>query len=152
MSDSVFTYGTLTVPLVMEALTGKSFHHDRATAAHFERYYVRDTIYPGLIVCAGKSTPGRLYFDIDSASLAVINSFEDDLYQRRQIEVCDSAGRRHQAFVYIVRDEMRNYLTSRVWDEREFLSQHLKSYTDYCRKFLAAYFAGDDSELPVEHF
>ena len=56
MSCSVFTYGTLEFPDVMEAVTGRSFKSVEAMAEGYARYLLKERMYPGMTPVSGHNT------------------------------------------------------------------------------------------------
>ncbi len=61
----VFTYGTLEIPEVMQAVTGQVFASREATAKDFVRYLIQDCVYPGMVSAKGETTSGRLYGPVE---------------------------------------------------------------------------------------
>src|SRR5262245_30774085 len=99
----VFTYGTLTFPEVWQAVVGRMFETVAGTAPGFEVFRVRDAVFPGIAAGAGVcSVPGVVYLDVDSASTARLDRFEDEFYERRAIAIDCSDGQRRMAEAYVV--------------------------------------------------
>ncbi len=51
----VFTYGTLEIPEVMEAVIGKSLASAEAWAKGFAKFLLKGRIYPGMTPSKGQS-------------------------------------------------------------------------------------------------
>ena len=77
----VFTYGTLMLPSVMEAVTGRRFAAQKAMLHGYARFRVKGASYPGVVEAVGATTDGVLYLDVDAPSLARLDAFEGAFYQ-----------------------------------------------------------------------
>ena len=134
-SISVFTYGTLEIPEVMEAVTGQSFPSLAATAHGFVRYLLKGKIYPGMTIEPGASTLGRAYLGMNEQALTFLDEFEDEVYVRELIEIGMDTGEPCKAFAYLIPQKARDTLSLDSWDKEEFLSKHLDAYLRSCRAF-----------------
>lgn len=132
MLDSVFTYGTLQVPAVMTAVTGKTFPFQPAVLPAYRCFKIRHRVYPAIIADSTAETTGTLYTGIDAEALALLDEFEDVLYDRLTVEVQTETGR-VKAYAYVVADKYRHRLSDEAWDLCEFESKHLPSYLQRIR-------------------
>ena len=132
---AVFTYGTLEIPEVMEAVTGQTFPSVDATAHGFVRYLLNEKIYPGMKVEAHASTFGRVYLNVDEQSLRILDEFEDEIYERKLIEVIIRTGGSCRAFAYLIPHLAYQTLSSEPWNKEEFLSKYFDTYVESCRLF-----------------
>jgi hypothetical protein len=64
--------------------------------------------------------PGIVYLDVDSESVARLDRFEDDFYQRQSIVVACGNGELLIAEAYVVPAERRAVLTQETWSAEEF--------------------------------
>ena len=135
MNCSVFTYGTLEIPTVMEAVTGRSFDSVEATADDYARYLLKGRIYPGMTPDSGQKTSGRVYFEVDEQSLVLLDQFEDEWYARQLIPVHTAAGRWVKAYAYIIESKDKDKLTANPWMKDTFAEKHLSAYLAACRGF-----------------
>ena len=131
----VFTYGTLEIPEVMEAVTGKSWASAEAGAKGFAKFLLKGRIYPGMTAVQGSTCSGRVYYHIDSRTLEILDAFEDEVYAREHIEVEVAEGRSLQAYAYLIRPQDRACLTSAPWQPDDFKSKHLVRYLEACKTF-----------------
>jgi len=131
---AVFTYGTLQVPEIFEAVTGTTAVSKRAVLPDYARYGIRGQVFPGIIPEHGASVIGRYYFDIDEQSLASIDEFEDMLYDRRTVYV-NVGGKKRPAETYIITARFRDWLDGRPWRLDTFRDRHLARYLNRCRRF-----------------
>ena len=100
MSDAVFAYGTLEIPAVMEAVTGRSFPQREAALEGFARFLIRGRFYPGIIEERGSVTDGVLYEGVDPESLTRLDAFEGPLYKR--LRVLRQDGVAEAALTYVI--------------------------------------------------
>jgi gamma-glutamylcyclotransferase (GGCT)/AIG2-like uncharacterized protein YtfP len=135
----VFTYGTLLVAEVMEAVAGARFASLPARLDGFERVCVRDAVYPAARVAGAGSIDGVLWLDVSNAGLVRLDRFEGALYERHGVRVSTAAGP-HDAQVYVVPAAHHHLLDPAPWDVARFRREHLARYLEHCR-------AGDTADL-----
>jgi gamma-glutamylcyclotransferase (GGCT)/AIG2-like uncharacterized protein YtfP len=135
LSSALFAYGTLELPAVLEALTGRRFASEPALLAGFARFRLRGRPYPGAVPCPGASTPGQLYHGLDGSSLALLDDFEGELYERRRVEVQGAAGARHAAFAYLLGASHVALLSGEPWERARFEAEQLPDALRRCRAF-----------------
>lgn len=141
-AGALFAYGTLSLPQVMEALTGRDYVAAPARLPGYVRFRVRNAIFPGIVPHAPSHVDGVLYETLDAATLALVDRFEDALYERCEVTVLAGNGRARRAAAYVVADRFRHRLTAERWDPRAFERRHLQRYVAMCRRFRAAHGAG----------
>lgn len=61
-----------------------------------------------------------LYLDLNATALARLDAFEGPQYQRTQVTVTDSSGRRFSADTYLFRAEYAGLLLPGDWDPAAF--------------------------------
>jgi gamma-glutamylcyclotransferase (GGCT)/AIG2-like uncharacterized protein YtfP len=132
-SRSLFAYGTLELPELMEALAGFRPDSIDAVLEGYARFLLRGRSYPGIVEAVGAQTEGRLYHALDAAALTRLDRFEGPLYERRIIQVRPAAGHGVPAHVYVLRREHRALLTTRPWERARFAREHLDAYLTHCR-------------------
>ena len=135
MNGSVFTYGTLEIPAVMEAVTGRSFDSVKAIADGYARYLLKGRMYPGMTPVSGHTTSGRVYFEVDEHSLGLLDHFEDEWYVRQLIPIHTAASNRLKAYAYMIDPKDKDRLTGDPWIQETFVEKHLSSYLEACRGF-----------------
>ena len=131
----LFTYGTLEIPEVMKAVTGRSWASAEARAKGFAKFLLKGRIYPGMIALQGAVCSGRVYFHIDRRTLEILDAFEDEVYTRERIDVEVEEGRSLQAYAYLIPLQHRECLTSTSWQPDEFITRHLVHYLEACKAF-----------------
>ncbi len=121
----IFAYGTLGFPEIVHALTGRRFSSRPAVLEGFARYRVRGRSYPGIVPAPGARTAGVLFDGVDLRSLALLDRFEGDLYERREVWVCAGDGPPLAALTYVVAAGRRQCLGREPWDRDRFVARHL---------------------------
>jgi gamma-glutamylcyclotransferase (GGCT)/AIG2-like uncharacterized protein YtfP len=118
----VFTYGTLMFPEVWQAVVGKLFETVDGRAIGYAVFRVADAVFPGIVEAADHVVRGVVYLDVDDASLARLDRFEDDFYQRQVLLIdCDDYQQR-AAEAYVVPPANQNVLTSEPWERDAFIA------------------------------
>jgi gamma-glutamylcyclotransferase (GGCT)/AIG2-like uncharacterized protein YtfP len=128
----VFTYGTLLVAEVMEAVAGGRFAGVAARLDGFERVCVRGAVYPGARAVDASSIDGVLWLDVSDAALVRLDRFEGEIYERRIVSVATADGPR-DAQVYLVTPAHHHLLDTAPWDLERFRREHLARYLEHCR-------------------
>jgi gamma-glutamylcyclotransferase (GGCT)/AIG2-like uncharacterized protein YtfP len=135
VSIDLFTYGTLEIPEIMQAVTGRRFASEPGTVLEgYARFRVDGRRYPGIREAPGSRTEGRLYRGVDPDSLAALDRFEGDLYVRCALPVLCAAGSA-VAETYVVRPGRRGELSDEPWDRERFLERDYADYLAGCRAF-----------------
>jgi gamma-glutamylcyclotransferase (GGCT)/AIG2-like uncharacterized protein YtfP len=134
---AVFAYGTLLFPAVMEAVTGRRFGTREAELAGYARRRLRRRIYPAAVASPGACVAGRLYEGVDAPTLARLDRFEGELYERRRVSVAPAEGGEVSAELYVLVAAHRGELLDDPWDPEEFASAHLGAYLRSCAAFRA---------------
>lgn len=124
---SVFTYGTLQFPEVMQAVIGLDVKPVAATLSNYQRFKIKERTFPGLIKKQGIITDGMLYRDLDETVIEKLDQFEDVMYQRCLVDV-QVNNETEQAFVYVTQKEYEDCLLDQEWSLEEFRRKYLKLY------------------------
>ena len=132
--DAVFAYGTLQVEDVMVAVTGRRFDHETARLPDYRRRRIRDRSYPGIVPASGDETRGVVFRGIDAETLARLDVFEGELYERLRVYVCAEGERLVRAWVYVVAERYRERVSDEPWSLDEFLRVHGEAFLAECRQ------------------
>jgi len=128
MIDRVFVYGTLLIPAVLQAVTGKILVSTAATLPGYGRYRLRGRVYPGIVQAAHRSVDGLVYHGVNRHCLALLDAFEGDEYRRIRVLVKASGGKRIPAYTYVIRPRYSRLLMKQDWGLEEFVKKDLKLY------------------------
>ena len=123
----LFTYGTLMFPEVMSVLIERELETAPAKLSGYSRQGITGKVYPGIVRRDGSSVDGVLYLSLDPVSLAILDAFEDSLYQREEL-VVESSGKRVTAIAYVVTTEAQGMLSGESWNPDIFVTQSLATY------------------------
>lgn len=154
--SSLFAYGSLSLPEVMETLIGRPLESVPAVAQGYGRYLLRGRPYPGLIEQPDALTEGRVYLGVDSEILEVLDRFESDaFYERRRITIQtvpeseaflsatqlasglrpSHESSRFDALAYVVPQHFAGVLSNEPWSESRFRAVYLDHYLRMCQSF-----------------
>jgi gamma-glutamylcyclotransferase (GGCT)/AIG2-like uncharacterized protein YtfP len=134
--SNFMAYGTLSLPEVMAEVTGRQLEHVLARALGFTRRRLRGRVYPAAIAEPGAWLEGRLYLDLDSATLARVDRFEGRQYERRHVAVETERGPL-PAELYVLRETYRSAVLDEPWDRDVFQRDHLRDFLRMCAAFRA---------------
>lgn len=124
----LFAYGTLVVPRVLEAVTGRVFPGRPAVLEGYARFLVAGTSYPGIVAAPGERTEGVLYHGLDRRALEILDRFEDAFYERRVVFVAGPEGGRTPAHAYVVPERHRGVLGTDPWRRDVFEAEHMAAF------------------------
>jgi gamma-glutamylcyclotransferase (GGCT)/AIG2-like uncharacterized protein YtfP len=137
----IFCYGTLQVPEVMKAVTGRLYEGEKALLPGYAMYRVKDAEYPGIVPSYKGETEGTLCSGLTDEDLKVLDAFEGNFYARHSVEVHLRDGRITTAWVYVIREEYERVLSDELWHLDRFLKEGFRSFMDgyvHARKDLYA--------------
>lgn len=119
----VFTYGSLMFPEVWSVVVAREFHTIAGTASGYAIYRVRDAVFPAIVAAGNESVVrGLLYLDVDDESIARLDRFEDDFYDRLELLVDCADGKDRAAGAYVVAPKNRHVITAEPWSAEWFVS------------------------------
>ena len=125
---NLFAYGTLQLPEVMRAVTGRAFVAHSARLDDHSRHCLRGKSFPGIRPNPGHSVNGMVFLGIDEESLRKLDAFEDDFYRRDSVTVIAGNGGEWAAQAYIVREEAYGLLLPEEWDLQRFRRECLERF------------------------
>ncbi len=124
----LFIYGTLAVPEVMVAVTGRSVPLVPATLPGHHCGQVTGAPYPGVVPSPGTATRGWLMEGLGPATLRRLDAYEGPLYRRSRARVLGPGGRPRVAWVYVVRPGQRHRVGRHPWSLETFVARDLRDY------------------------
>ncbi|MEU7629258.1 gamma-glutamylcyclotransferase family protein [Nocardia sp. NPDC049220] len=95
---ALFAYGTLQFPEVLEVLLGRVPLLEVAELPGWRAAILPRRVYPGLVVADGGLARGCVLGDLTAAEWAILDAFEDDEYDLRQVRV---AGWSEPVWTYV---------------------------------------------------
>lgn len=124
---SLFAYGTLQLPDVLHAVVGQRWPGEPALLVGYGRYRLRGKPYPAIVAEPAGNVAGLLYGGVGTEELALLDSYEGELYERRTVTV-RVGGATHSALVYVLGEQHRSLLSSEAWELGAFEREHLAEY------------------------
>lgn len=134
---NLFAYGTLEIPAVLEAVTGRRFASREASVRGFVRRRLRGRLYPAAVEAPGERLAGRFYEGLDAATLARLDRFEGEEYERRSVAAELAPSGSAQAELYVLAPGQRAALLAEPWERELFVARHLAAYLERCAAFRA---------------
>jgi gamma-glutamylcyclotransferase (GGCT)/AIG2-like uncharacterized protein YtfP len=124
----LFCYGTLQVPQVIRAVTGRDHSGKKAVLRDYAIYRVKNAEYPGITYSDGSLTEGILYGNIGDADLKTLDLFEGELYDRQMLEVQAADRTVEKAWVYVIARQHIGVLSHENWRLADFLDNGLEIF------------------------
>jgi len=143
LAKHLFTYGSLVVPAVMQAVTRFEHRHRKAHLAGFERFMLVERIYPGIVESAGGKAPGRVYFDLGDDAFERLDFFESDEYRRQRVRVQVEDGALVSAFAYVIRPSHMHLISNQPWDEEAFVATEMPDFLERTRQWMDEFVGSD---------
>lgn len=125
---NVFVYGTLQIPEVMLAVTGRVWPSHPARLDGYARHRLRGKSFPGIRPCPNASVDGLLLLGVDMETQRKLDDFEDAFYRRDPVQVTAADGTRQVAQAYVVREEADGLLLPEDWDIETFKLSHMSAF------------------------
>jgi gamma-glutamylcyclotransferase (GGCT)/AIG2-like uncharacterized protein YtfP len=125
---NIFAYGTLMIPSVMYAVTGRHFRSQKAILRDYARFTVKGESYPGIIPVTNEITEGIIYFNVNELLLEQLDTFEGDLYERTGIRVETEEKEMQNAEAYVIQSKYLGYLSLKGWDVKKFIKKDLEVF------------------------
>lgn len=124
----LFVYGTLEFPAVVKKLLGTTLVGERAELEGYTRNLLVNRNYPGIVSKPGERVDGVLYHGVTPKYFKLLDRYEDNIYERRQIQVINSHGLRITAWAYVIPLRYRQELSNQPWDREYFANMQLKRF------------------------
>ena len=126
----LFTYGSLILPEVWTAVTGKLHPSEPGTISGFLRRSIHGATFPGILPTQQKNdtVDGSIYHEVDTDSLIALDEFESDFYERQTVEARTSENHLIICQAYVVKPNHAALLSDSPWDLNTFKQDHLKTF------------------------
>jgi gamma-glutamylcyclotransferase (GGCT)/AIG2-like uncharacterized protein YtfP len=128
---NLFAYGTLMFPEVWERVVGIRSVGEPATLVGYVVRRAADDVYPVLI--RGEEhdrVAGLVFRDIDEQTLAKLDAYESDLYDRIAVSVVLESGEALECQAYVLPARLRRNASGEAWNRKEFAAHALNEYID----------------------
>ena len=104
---------------VWDRIVTGEFRKTSGQISGYRRLAVRNEEYPGLIKGEG-IVDGYIWFEVDDVSLANLDEFEGEYYERITAIALDKEGNPHGVHLYSFKNEYLNLLEDQDWNVDEF--------------------------------
>lgn len=126
---NLFTYGTLMFPEIWRRVVGRDLATLPATLSGYAVYRVVNGGYPVMVAAnADAQVRGLIYLDVDAASMALLDEYESDLYNRIAVVATAAEGRRIKCETYVLPESRRSFASNEPWNAERFKSEALAEY------------------------
>jgi len=122
MEASLFAYGTLMCPDILERVTGSRFSCSPAILRHYSRRRLRGELYPGIVQSEGEEVEGLLYQHLRAAVWPLLDRFEGEEYRRASVQVLLATRGEVVAYAYVLQPAFAGLLTDERWSFDDFLA------------------------------
>jgi gamma-glutamylcyclotransferase (GGCT)/AIG2-like uncharacterized protein YtfP len=121
---NLFAYGTLMDEKIMARAGGCWPGNQAATLMDHRRHALVGRSYPAIVAQEGARVEGICYFDLPEAAWELLDYFEDELYERKQVLVTMEDGSTRPAETYVCKPEYHHLLEEADWSFEDFLNSH----------------------------
>lgn len=118
---NLFAYGTLMDEEIMARVCGCRPGHRAATLFDYRRHGLADRCYPAIVPQEGARVDGICYLDLPDAAWELLDFFEDELYERKEVRVTMEDGVTLPAETYVCKPEYHDLLEEADWSFEDFL-------------------------------
>lgn len=136
----VFVYGSLMSSEVLKALLGRIPLSREGVLYGYNRRFLQDRCYPAIYADAHSAVSGKILSDLTPAECKLLDAFEDDCYELKEVEIVLDKSGTEKAFAYTLPPKNKNQLTDRDWSFEHFLEHNLSDYLAGIARFKSRYY------------
>lgn len=126
---TLFAYGTLLVPEIWLAVTGRDCPSAEAVLPGYEIRRVKGGDFPGIIRAReADSVPGRVFTGLNAEILQRLDAYEDTFYERIAVTLLDRRGNPLESEAYVVPERHRGVLSDESWTLEWFREHAMADY------------------------
>lgn len=122
----MFVYGTLQFPEVLVELIGRCPELVAAELTGWRVAALPGQVYPGLVPAAGGVARGVVLTGLDAGELAVLDAFEDDEYELREVALGSDSVMTYVWTSVVAQDD---------WHADRFAAEHLGAFVLRCAEW-----------------
>ncbi|KAI3468449.1 hypothetical protein Pfo_025112 [Paulownia fortunei] len=140
--SNVFVYGSLLADDVVRVLLNRVPPSSPAILPDYHRFSIKERVYPAIIPVKNKKVIGKVLIGITPPELHILDSFEDDEYERRTVDVfLKDSLKKLQAHTYVWENKTDPNLYG-DWDFEEWKVLHMDYFVNMTKGFM------EEMELP----
>ena len=129
----LFTYGSLMFEDVWNRLVKGNYLSQKATLQGYARRSVKEEVYP-VIFQADELVEGVVYYDINEEDMAILDTFEGEYYERKEVELLVKDERVH-ACVYVLKEKHFDVIDPNHWSEALFATEGIQRFLENYKGF-----------------
>ena len=129
----LFTYGSLMFENVWNRLVKGNYLSQKATLQGYARRSVKEEVYP-VIFPADELVEGVVYYDINEEDMAILDTFEGEYYERKEVELLVKDKRVH-ACVYVLKEKHFDLIDPNHWSEALFATKGIQRFLENYKGF-----------------
>lgn len=130
---NLFVSGPLMFRDVIKAVTGKTFAAQCGLLHGYAQFAIKDEGQSAMIPFPDRVVDGVVYRDVDDESLARIDAFQGNRFERQEVSVEGETGEWVEASAYCLKLRRRKALSAEEWDEDYYRDHYLKKVLASCR-------------------
>ena len=123
----LFTYGSLMFEDVWHRLVKGNYLAQKATLSHYERRAIKNDVYPVIFPLKDASVEGVVYYDVCDEDLVILDTFEGEYYERKEVELLVKNEPVHAA-VYVLKEQYFDIIDPKPWSEALFATEGIKRF------------------------
>ncbi|MCA9235503.1 MAG: gamma-glutamylcyclotransferase [Planctomycetales bacterium] len=125
----LFTYGTLMFAEVWRRVVPREFATEQATVRGYRVRRAAGELFPVMMPAeADAAVTGVVYFDVDVASLALLDEYESTLYDRVGLTAVLPDGRQIECQGYVLPHDKACFASNEPWTPEWFREHGLRRY------------------------
>jgi gamma-glutamylcyclotransferase (GGCT)/AIG2-like uncharacterized protein YtfP len=125
----LIAYGTLMFPEVWRRVVGREFQTMRGSIAGYTALRAKGELFPVLVPGgANERVDGVVYFNLEDGTLARLDEFESDFYERVSVHAVLDDGRPLACQAYVLPERNRRFASRERWDPAWFQREAMKEY------------------------
>lgn len=131
---NVFVSGPLMFRDLIKAVTGKVFTVESGVLHGYAQFTIKDKGQSAMIPFPDRMVEGVVYLDVDDDSLARIDAFQGNRFEREDVTVEAENGEWLEASAYCLKLRRRKILSAEEWSEDVYRDNFLKKDLAACSK------------------
>jgi hypothetical protein len=131
---NVFVSGPLMFRDLIKAVTGKVFTVESGVLHGYAQFTIKDEGQSAMIPFPDRMVEGVVYLDVDDDSLARIDAFQGNRFEREEVTVEAENGEWLEASAYCLKQRRRKILSAEEWSEDVYRDNFLKKDLAACSK------------------
>jgi len=119
--DTLFAYGTLQHPRIMQHVLGRIPEASPAVLRGFARYRMKGYDFPGIVPEADQEVDGTLFTGISATEWKRLDTYEADFYERLGVQVQLHPPETTPAFAYVVPPRNLHLISTDLWELKTYI-------------------------------